>query len=309
MSIKQPILACAIGTYKGKIDDDVERSKVAARLPLLASDKLDGIRCLHHPELGLVTRTFESIPNDYMRETIERNVPENLDGELCTYHDEACTQIKEFNEIQGDVMRKSGTPFFKFVVFDDFTDPKLDLTKRLANASCACLGNKHARYLSHKLVYTIQEVEEAFAQALSAGFEGLMLGAPGGKYKEGRSTLNQLWLAKLKEFLDAEGKIIGFEERMKNTNAKTKSATGHSKRSSAKAGKVGMNTLGALVLSTKWGELRVGSGFDDRTRQNIWNNRSVILGDYVTFKYQPYGAKNKPRFPVFLHFRDPRDMS
>ena len=94
---------------------------------------------------------------------------------------------------------------------------------------------------------------------------------------------------------------------MHNGNEAKKDATGHTDRSSCKANMVPMNTLGALILDTEWGQLKVGSGFDDAQRQNIWDNQGTHLGKLVTFTYQPFGAKDKPRFPVFKGFRHSDD--
>jgi len=55
MTINRPMLAVAI-----KDLDDLD-------YPLYVSPKLDGIRCLIHPELGPVSRKFKPIPNDHIR--------------------------------------------------------------------------------------------------------------------------------------------------------------------------------------------------------------------------------------------------
>lgn len=146
-----------------------------------------------------------------------------------------------------------------------------------------------------------------------------MLRHPQGPYKNGRSTLRQQWLLKHKDWQDAEGTIIGFEERMHNANEDIKDNFGYAKRSSAKDGMQPTGTLGALILETPWGELRVGTGFDDALRAEIWERNEVKqvgeaewvvrgpqpdIGRTITFKYQPFGMQDKPRFPVFLHFRE-----
>ena len=55
-------------------------------------------------------------------------------------------------------------------------------------------------------------------------------------------------------------------------------------------------------------EFNIGSGMDDATRAEIWVNRSKYLGAVAKFKCFPIGAKDAPRFPVFLGFRDLSDF-
>ena len=295
MSIKKPMLAVKM--------EDHEQIKY----PVLASPKLDGIRCLVHPELGPVSRKFKPIPNLYIRRLLNHPEYSGFDGELVTFNDDR--SIRTFNEIQGDVMRKDGEPKFALLVFDDFTNAGMWFDQRLARAKArvALLGDEFIM-VEHRLCYSPRELLEYDNENVDGGYEGTMTRDPRSPYKEGRSTLRQGWLLKLKRFADAEGEIIGFEERMRNENVQTKDALGHSERSSHKAGLVPTNTLGSLVLHTDWGTLNVGTGYDDALRQHIWESRDSYLGSLVTFTYQPSGMQDKPRFPVFKGFRHEDDM-
>jgi DNA ligase-1 len=193
----------------------------------------------------------------------------------------------------------------------------------MGNAMVIMADHPQLIMVAHVLLKDEEELLDYSTVNLESGYEGTMLRNPHGPYKSGRSTLPQGWLVKYKEWLDAEGSIIGFEERMHNANDDVKDNFGYAKRSSAKQGMEPMGTLGALLLDTEWGELSVGSGLDDALRQNIWNRNMVEhireddMGDswvirgsqpdlnrVVTFKYQPFGMKDKPRFPIFKHFRE-----
>lgn len=93
-------------------------------------------------------------------------------------------------------------------------------------------------------------------------------------------------------------------ERLHNENPLEEDEFGLAKRSSHKANLTGSDTLGKLVLATpQWGEVNVGTGLDDALRAEIWANQGAYLGRTVTFKYQEV-LKEKPRFPVFLRFRE-----
>lgn len=296
MSIKKPMLAAGLTEEK-------HFQAIAKHYPLLASRKIDGIRCLIHPEHGPCTRTFKAIPNDYIRSELERLDITYLDGELVTRNPDG--SLRTFNEIQGDVMRVAGRPDFELIAFDYFKFPNAPFHARLSELGTmiGVLEDPRVQYLHHEEVIDEHELHAQLGLAMGQGYEGLMLRHRHGEYKEGRSTVNQAWLLKVKVFEDAEGTIIGFEERMHNANEATKDLLGHTERSSHQENLVPMGTLGAVILDTEWGELKVGSGFDDALRKQIWNDRGHYLGKTVTFTYQPFGQKDKPRFPVFKGFR------
>lgn len=143
------------------------------------------------------------------------------------------------------------------------------------------------------------------AHYVALGYEGIMIRAPWGSYKFGRSTVNQGLLGKVKRFEDTEGTIVGFEELMHNENEAEINELGYQERSHAMAGQVPGNTLGSLVVShPDWEEtFGIGTGFSADERLTLWQNRDTLNGQKVKFKHQPSGAKDKPRFPVYLGLR------
>lgn len=312
--IKKPMLSATVHSH--------EFEKL--QYPMLVSPKLDGIRCLMHPKLGPVTRSFKPVPNKHIWNTLvtwyEKDM---LDGELILLDEFG--EYATFNETQSGVMTRGGQPRFIFCVFDCFRNPEDPFESRFADAAAIVhtKGTDYIDIVDHDIIKDEEELLSYAAEAVRIGFEGTMIRTPDGPYKSGRSTLNQGWLVKYKEWADAEGSIVGFEERMHNANDDIKDNFGYAKRTSHKANLRPMGTLGALILDTKWGELRVGTGFDDSLRQDIWDRNMVKdLGEtdmghqwivrgpqpdinrVVTFKYQPFGMQDKPRFPVFQHFRE-----
>jgi DNA ligase-1 len=137
-----------------------------------------------------------------------------------------------------------------------------------------------------------------------------MIRQPGSKYKCGRSTLKEQILLKLKRFYDAEAKVIGFEEKMKNDNKLERDEFGLAKRSSKKDGMIPADTLGALIVEDlKTGvKFGLGSGFDDELKKEIWSHQRKYKNKIVKYKYQSVGVKDAPRFPVFLGFRSKLDL-
>jgi DNA ligase-1 len=285
--------------------------------PILVSPKLDGIRCVKVDGKAL-TRKFKPIPNHHIRTWIEAHLPDGIDGEIITYNPHS--SVQSFNNIQSDVMSEDGTPNFVFHAFDYVKD---DLNKPF-DLRQNDLDNWFSDFIKTRTIeepitivpqYPVSNKEQLLnyeEMALFQGYEGVMIRSMGGGYKCGRSTLKQGWLLKLKRFTDSEAVILGFEELLTNTNEKVVNELGLSKRSSHKAGKVEAGTLGKFkVKDITTGvefEIGTGEGLTQALRQEIWNNRDSYLGKLVKYKYQPAGMKEKPRFPVFLGFRDERDM-
>ncbi|MNG11564.1 DNA ligase [compost metagenome] len=123
-----------------------------------------------------------------------------------------------------------------------------------------------------------------------------------GKYKQGRSTLREGILLKLKRFNSAECIVTGFEELMHNANEAKINETGHTDRSSHKENLVPMNTLGALLVKDieSGVDFAIGTGYTAAQRKEIWDNRRQWLGKIVTYTHFAVGSGyDKPRFPVF----------
>lgn len=292
---KRPMLAA-----KADADDMVN-----LHYPLLGSPKLDGIRCIIHPTRGPVTRSFKVVPNLHIQKLLGHEDLIGLDGEIMLI---GRTNAQDFNSIQSAVMSRSGEPDITFLTFDYVPmhsiaglpyHTRLDLMRQT-------LKDVDLPYVRQVVQNELSDHEEVMRYAhkmISIGYEGIVLRHMYGEYKFGRSTLKQQGMVKYKEFSDAEGRIIGFEELMHNENILEEDEFGLAKRSSQKDGMIAGGTLGALIISTEWGELRLGSGFDMDLRDKIWNNRSYFLGKEVTFKYQTFGMQNLPRFPIFLRFR------
>lgn len=149
------------------------------------------------------------------------------------------------------------------------------------------------------------------------GYEGLMFRNPDRPYKFGRSatTRTQQHLVKLVRWETSEGRIVDFEELQHNDNEATTDARGFTKRSTAKAGKRGGDTLGKFVVEILTGPFKgctvsvgTGDGLTHSLRETIWNNQDSYRGQVITFKYRDHGSKELPRFPIYKGFRDPIDM-
>lgn len=277
------------------------------KYPVLASLKLDGIRSVVLK--GVVySRTMKPIPSKMVQELFGKPEYEGFDGELIygDVYDE-----KVFNLSTSFCMSK-GVPTglnpleIRFYVFDLVGEQgHID---RLHSLSEKQLGRNVVLHLP-TTVQSSEQLTEFEEDVLSKGGEGVMVRSLNGPYKQGRSTSKEGYLLKIKRFVDEEATIIEFDEKMHNTNEAKVDALGYTDRSTSKEGMVGADTLGALVVqSEKWGEFRIGTGFDDALRKEIWENKDKYLGELVKFKYFATGVVEKPRFPVYLGIRDKIDV-
>jgi len=288
----------------------------AARLtyPVLATPKLDGIRCLIINGKA-VSRAFKAIPNDYIRYTIEACINSyQFDGEIIIPN-------RSFNDLSGDVRRKDGRPTnFEYHVFDYVQEStascnglKVVYSQRMRNL--AALQNL-APFVVKVLPVTIANEAEllAYEEAqLALGYEGVMVRGPNSPYKCGRSSENEGYLLKVKRFEDSEAVVVGYEELMHNDNVATRDAFGRTERSTNQENLRPAGVLGKLVCQYRNAagnmvEFGIGTGYDAKTRAELWVKRDKLKNKIVKFKHQPSGADERPRFPVFLGFRDKWDM-
>lgn len=292
MKITRPMLA---GTIK-KIED--------IKFPVLVSPKLDGFRCLKIDGKA-VSRSFKPIANTYVREYIEQHFPDGIDGELML-RDKNAT----FNEISSAFRKVEGEPDFLFYVFDFITNLSFQSRQDIVEN----ITREHLKLVMvpHELVATYTYLLEKETDYLNCGYEGLMVRSVDGPYKQGRSTLKEGYLLKLKRFIDSEAEVIGFEEQMHNDNPKEQNELGLTSRATKKEYMKPAGILGKfLVRDLKTGvefKIGTGDGLTQKLRKEIWTDQDKYVGSLVKYKYQDVGVKNKPRFPVWLGFRAGEDL-
>jgi DNA ligase-1 len=278
------------------------------RFPLYVSYKLDGIRATVQGG-QLLSRSLKPIRNKFTQELF-KGLPEGFDGELCV------GPINDKNLMQktsSGVMSIEGEPDVTFHVFDYQLQAKSPFTRRYGHLERVVWDSKFpsVALLLQEIVNSVEELEAYEREALLHGFEGVIARSGSAPYKNGRSTMREQYLMKLKQWVDEEATIIGFKEQMHNANEAFKDERGYTKRSGHKENMVGKDTLGSLIARTKSGrEVDVGSGFDDALRREVWDNRDKYLGRLFTFKhFAVTGVKEKPRQPIFKWFRDKDDIS
>ena len=282
--------------------------------PILASHKLDGIRCIVRDGKPM-SRSMKEIPNRFVRQVFA-SLPreyEGFDGELIVGDP---TAKDCYQKTVSGVMSEDGEPDFRFYVFDVVAEGSVTFETRLFNIYLkynTCKAD-WVVFHPHWEIVNRPDLDDFEQRALADGYEGLILRDPNGLYKQGRSTVKQGGMLKVKRFQDAEAVIIDFEELQHNDNEAFKDELGLTKRSSHQENKVAMDTLGALVVVGRDTDpfpniaFKLGTGFDQALRKKIWDERDQYVGKLVKYKYFDVGVKDAPRHPVFLGFRDRIDI-
>ncbi len=311
MSIKRPMKASPVTDLS------------VVKFPCYVQPKIDGIRCTVINGVGY-SASMKPIRNKYVQKVLsecELSKEYIYDGELIVGGN--------FQQTSSAIMSEDGEPNFTFIIFDLY-EKYLCFETRLEDLNNHLFVSPHLLVSHTKLVNNMEELLKEIADYEECGYEGTMIRSPSALYKEGRSTIREQALLKIKKFSDAEALIIGYEEEMHNTNEKVTNELGLSERSSHKGNLVGKGTLGAFIveynpnynLSTSDIDLlqepttftqkihfNIGSGFTKEQRKEFWVSRKLLIGKTVKFKYFDYGIKDAPRHPTFLGFRDVEDMT
>jgi DNA ligase-1 len=214
-----------------------------------------------------------------------------------------------YNKTESAVMTVSGEPQFKLYVFDSIAMGLRAVTERLA----VVLGMSDTPTIEIVQQFPVENVDDIlFYEAWHhvMGFEGVCLRQFDSRYKHGRSTIKEGALLRVIREATDEATVVGFKEKMTNTNPQTVNERGYATRSSHQAYLKGANTLGALTVKSKKfrHEFDIGTGFTDAARKWIWSSKDHVLHRTIVFKYKPYGVKDRPRQPRFKGFRSLLDI-
>jgi ATP-dependent DNA ligase len=255
--------------------------------PAYVQPKLDGIRCIAIKKGDSVTlwsrtrKRITSCPHieEAIREQLQ-NYDAILDGELYN-HD----LKNDFEKIVSAVRKDNPTPEARLVQYHIYDlpsfrgDSALEFKDRRVYMSCFHFQTPLLE-VDTSVVTSSNELLEYFKKYRLSGYEGLMVRNRKSTYENKRSY----HLQKLKEFDDAEFRIVGVVEGK---------------------GKL-RGLLGAFMCETEDGtQFEVKMTGDQESTKAFLNNDNLWKGKLLTVQYQGLTGKNKvPRFPVGLRLRD-----
>lgn len=274
----------------------------------IVTTKLDGLRATAFKENGKVKVYARSgIPIEGLVEVEEalmmNDFPDNTvyDGELLNINTDNLASKDLFRATQSKIRKDGIKKDVEFHIYDtlpirEFRDgisKENALSRKLAIESYiltyrANKTTKHDIIIRVPMLYIGKDktkVQELLKEAIINKQEGVMINVVDSKYECKRSSN----LLKAKEFNTVDLVVCGFEE-------------GHGKNK---------GTLGAIICDYKGYSLKVGSGFTDSDRQEIWENKDKYLLSIAEIQYFEESTNDKGelslRFPVFVQIRWDKD--
>ncbi|MBZ4649281.1 hypothetical protein [Thermosipho sp. (in: thermotogales)] len=270
-----------------------EPFKKAVSIPskVIIEDKIDGIRCIavkySRDDIILYSRNGKELFGfDYLIEEIKK-IPEDeivLDGELISGKNFNDTSAARGKKVRGKEAIYNIFDMIDVTSFKEGIDetPILKRKKNLIKTVKETDILKIVKFSDPIDPEDKKKLDFYFEDALSRGFEGIMLKGYDSEYECKRTNK---WL-KLKPEETYDGKVKGFQE-----------GTGMFE-----------GTLGAILVEFKGNIVKVGSGFSVEQRNEIWKNRKKYLNKTIEFKGQEVTENKRGthsvRFPVFVRFRE-----
>ena len=300
--------------------------------PLLASYKLDGIRCLFIKG-EMLSRSLKPIQNKQLREKMQPLVDFSREHD-CILDGEIYSPELTFQEITRYVMtqdlqdkksvKKHGgiltiPEHLKFYCFDmvgvnSLGDLELNETFKSRTLGVVALELAFRDILvsiCQEQVNSPLMISEFFNHALENGYEGLILKDPNGKYKCGRGTIKEGLIYKVKPFVTFDAEIIGVVQATEvDPNAEKKTnELGRSVTSKKKGDRLLIDKASAFEVFYEDKTLKVTLAMTDEEKEAIWAKRSTYIGKIIEYKGMLVGSKDVPRHPVMIRFREDKDES
>jgi DNA ligase 1 len=281
----------------------VSASLEQIKTPCIATPKIDGVRAtVRQMDDGIfvLSRNGKKIPNQSIQYFLARPEYLNFDGEIVAGEatgNEVFKRSQSFcNTIDPDLSIK-----FTFFVFDLYG----------RKDSIMQIPNDHRSPLVQPIPTTWCDdyavLKKYHDYALSRGYEGIVTRTvEPAAYKEGRSTLKEQLMIRVKPHCSGTATIIDVEEAFQNTEIKISETTGLQSRGLKKENLIGKNTLGAFVVydkeldkTFKIGSMRLTS----QEKLNLWARKEHLHGLLVEYNYKELTHLGTPREPVFVAFR------
>lgn len=302
---------------KPMLASDWDENKV--RFPVIAQPKIDGVRGLNLHG-NLTGRSLKVHANNFTTAMFSGEAFIGFDGELAAEretHPALCRlTTSALNTIGGE-------PFLLWWLFDYLTPQTLNLAyldrlyalteriRELQRPNGLYAGCYRLRAIPWELINNRDELEAFDASNLEAGYEGTCIRDPNGRYKQGRSTVREGGLLRIKRFIEEDAVVKAIVEGRSNQNEAKINELGLTERSTHQENMIPNGMVGALecidVKTQKMITVSAGCMSHDQ-RRHYFLNQHELINQTIKYKTFPIGVKDKPRMPTFQCIRAPNDM-
>jgi len=301
-----------MGNFKPLLAPNEKIDLNKLKYPLLASAKLDGIRCIFYKG-KILSRSLKQIPNKQLRERFEV-IRQHSEDTQCILDGEIYSPKLTFQEIIHFVMTEDLEDeqlpeHLKFYCFDSINKDNFNEEFQWRGQripSLSCQWPDLLEIVFEKFVESAQEVEKYFEEVLKNGYEGLILRDPKGRYKCGRGTVKEGIIYKVKPFVTFDAKITGVVQSTQvNEDAEKKTnELGRSVTSKKKDDRHLIEKASAFWVEYDGKPLKVVLAMTDEEKVTVWANKEVYIGKTIEYKGMVVGSKEVPRHPVMIRFRE-----
>lgn len=299
---------------KPMLASDFNENKI--RFPVLAQPKIDGVRGLNI-DGTLVGRSLKRHANRFTTYFYSLPSLSGLDGELaaeCETHPRLCSLTSSA------LSTVEGHPFTLWWLFDlvnsdteglAYATRYSMLKERVTYLQKEIVQGQYLRVVPSILVHDREELQALESMWLEEGYEGVILRDPAGKHKQGRSTVREGGLLRIKRFVEEEAIVLSIIEGRRNENAAQVNELGKTFRTSHAENMVPNGMVGSMLcLDVKTQkEITVAAGcMTDEEALYYFRNPGELIGQTIKYKSFPKGVKDKPRFPTFQAIKGAADQ-
>lgn len=287
------------------------------RFPLFAQPKIDGVRGWN-PQGIMLGRSLKSFKNKYTNCFFSQPQYAGLDGELAAADERDPLLLTKTTSAVSTIL---GEPFLLWHCFDYITPKTIGLKYSERYKYLIDVVNRlggHIRKVPSRHCANLEELLGHDEEWLDAGYEGTIIRDPDGMHKQGRSTIREGGLLRIKRFVEEEARVIGITQGSRNDNEAQINELGKTFRTSHQENKVPNGEVGSLQCAIlkdtelfKAGqEITVSPGNMTQAEcKYYFEHPEAIIWQVIKFKFFPKGIKDKPRFPTFVTIRAAEDIS
>ena len=281
-------------TFKPMLATDLKPSQASQiNYPVIVQPKIDGFRLIKK-DGKVFSRSGKPFKNVKVK-TIAEYLPDNVDCEVTNGFP---NEENIFNKTQSLNGINTGGDNIHITMFDVLTNlPNEDRARCVANAEFISLPPTGRIGASlPQTVSTAENLKIMYLSYLEEGYEGIIIRNPAGRYKQGRSTLKEQLLLRIKPKQFHVTQAVSMEEEV-DIHGSPKGRLG------------AINCVFILNnngISSSYASFSIGTGFDADARNSLWHplSRQEIAGKKIKFTCMEVTKNGIPRHPVFHSFGD-----